>query len=465
MRFYTLLIGVALVYFAFLTRTYYWDGVLFSLNIESVRDGRLPVIALFHPNHLVYNAVGYAFYSSLSRFWPGMRAITALQIMSVIASVGAACLMFLIAKNIVGKKAGVFSCLLFAAGATWWKFSTDADAYSLSIFLLLLGAFQLLRDKPNLFGAALCHAAAMLLHELAVFSYISVLAWILIDNRQSVRRRWLVAVAYCAGTGAIVSGTYWLCYSQANHKFYPTVRSWTTSYASDSSFTRSASDLFVRYPLSYLKLFAGGKLSLMRQFFSIWECGALFLCVAFLALAIRAWKGHIEAGEVDTPVRIFLWAWLIGYSVFFAAWDPGSAFHKLFVWPPIVLLIAVYARTRLKALTWIAASLAAWNFGVFIYPHSRPIADPVLVLAKRVNAELPRDATVYYRVLDPDDWYLEYFAPGRQWKPLPVDTESAGPVCLETTALNGFQGAMDPTLKWDLVNSAHNIRLECLAKK
>src|SRR3954453_8499558 len=43
--------GLVLVYVAFLTRTYYWDGVLFSLYIEKVHNAELPPSILFHPNH------------------------------------------------------------------------------------------------------------------------------------------------------------------------------------------------------------------------------------------------------------------------------------------------------------------------------------------------------------------------------------------------------------------------------
>ncbi|MFL6414763.1 MAG: hypothetical protein ACJ74Y_03725, partial [Bryobacteraceae bacterium] len=74
--------------------------------------------------------------------------------------------------------------------------------------------------------------------------------------------------------------------------------------------------------------------------------------------------------------------------------------------------------------------------------------------------------TVYYKALSPDDWYLEYFAPGRTWKPLPMPGEVGrstreSVVCFETTALPYVQAETDPALRWALVNSQHNIRLEC----
>ncbi len=86
--------------------------------------------------------------------------------------------------------------------------------------------------------------------------------------------------------------------------------------------------------------------------------------------------------------------------------------------------------------------------------------------------QLPKNATVYYRALDTDDWYLEYFAPGRRWLPLPKSGDNlqqlrdsaAGTVCLETTALKTVQEQSDPQQKWELVNAQHNVRLACWTK-
>jgi hypothetical protein len=471
--YYLLCACILLLYFAFLTRTYYWDGVLFSLDIEGVHQGHVPATALFHPNHLIYNAVGYAIYSVAVWLWPGIRALTVLQLVNVVASVFAGYVLFLIARRVTDARAVAFFCwLLFAAGATWWKFSTDADSYIVSVLLLLFCALFFLGQQPRIILAGLCHAAAMLFHELAIFMYVPVLAWILLDARKTLVRKLAIVVAYCAATGAIVTVAYWVCYWDTNHDVYPNLLSWATSYSSDKGFTSSLSDIVRHYLTSYLKLFAGGKLSLIRQFFGVTECAALLLCVALILGAIRLVRRPriAEQTNVDRRALIFVWTWFIGYALFLGAWDPGSAFHKLFIWPAMVLLIGVYvvrsnyARQRVRAFTVFAAALAAWNFAAFIYPHSHVEADPVLVFAQKIDRELPKDALVLYRVFDPDDWYLEYFAPGRTWSPFVlIDSfPLSRPVCYETTALGEAQGPIDPNMKWELVNKAHNVRVGCL---
>src|SRR6266516_1004940 len=123
---YLLPLAIFILYAAFLTRTYYWDGVLFSLQIEGVHRGELSHAILFHPNHLLYSALGYVLYSAALACGSNARAITAF-------------LVFVLSKRITNSSMTALFCwLLFAFGATWWKFSTDADSYILSVLFLIL---------------------------------------------------------------------------------------------------------------------------------------------------------------------------------------------------------------------------------------------------------------------------------------------------------------------------------------
>ena len=67
-------ISVLAVYVLLLTRSHYWDGVLFSLYIEKVARGEMSSSVLFHPNHLLYSAGGFVLYQILSPFH--VRAMT-----------------------------------------------------------------------------------------------------------------------------------------------------------------------------------------------------------------------------------------------------------------------------------------------------------------------------------------------------------------------------------------------------
>lgn len=485
---FLLLIAIAIVYSAFLTRTFYWDGVLFSLYIESVHRGELPSTILFHPNHLVYSALGYLLYSAVVACGLELRALTVLQMFNVVTSALAGFVVFLVSKRITRSPSiALFCWLLFSFGATWWKFSTDADSYILSVLFLVLTIWFVLGNPPRIIPAALCHIVAMLFHQLAVFTYVPVIAAIALNSRRSKAKRVWTCLAYMAGTAVCVGGAYLVCYSQTDRTTYPSLFKWITSYASNSGFTHSLAQITGSYLASYIKLFVGGKLSLIRDYFSFAVCLSLAISVCMLIYASFLFRRKCAAPATDPDTKgiFILWMWFLPSAIFLACWDPGSAFHKLFVWPPIVLLVGAHigSRKRLNqhvyAFHALAVGIAAWNFGAFIYPHSHASADPVLVLAQTVNRQLPNDATIYYGALAPDDWYLEYFAPGRKWLPLSARIESwqqvlrpkSGPVCLDTTALDELDKSihtpkvdfeMDPARRWDLVDGRHNIRLECL---
>lgn len=448
--------SILLLYVLFLTRTYYWDGVLFSLYIEGVQRGQFPAAILLHPNHLLYSTLGYGLYEAIRWCGFSIRAITVLQVLNALLSAVAGWVVFRLAWRLTDSAHAAFFCwVLFAFGATWWKFSADADAYVLAVMLLLL-AVRFALDA-RLIAAGVCHVLAMLFHELAVFAYVPLVAAILLRGKGKL------AAAYVAATGVCVAAVYWAAYQFSDHSVYPTLLAWITSHSAASQVTHSARQIFVGYLASYGKLFLGGKLAFIRQYFSVAVVLSLVVCVACLVGFVLLLRRRV-AGKPLPGVEVrTLWAWVLTYALFLVWWEPASAFYKLFLWPPLVLLIGVWIRGRAPAFLALAVAIAAWNFGVFVFPHSHVSADPVLALAKTLDREMPKDATVYYSVLSPDDWYLEYFAPGRRWVRLPIKPRQAGTVCLETTALDEL-GANSgiPEQRWELVNSQHRVKVECL---
>jgi hypothetical protein len=445
---------VLLLYVLFLTRTYYWDGVLFSLYIEGVQRGQFPAAILLHPNHLLYSALGYGLYEAIR--WGGfsIRAITVLQVLNAILSTLAGWIVFRLAWRLTDSARRAFFCwILFAFGATWWKFSTDADAYVIAVLFLLL-AVRFAFDA-RFVAAGVCHALAMLFHELSVFAYVPLVAAILLRGKSKL------AAVYVAATGGCVAAVYWGAYQFTDHSVYPNLFSWVTSRSATSQVTHSARQIFTGYLASYGKLFFGGKLVFIREYFSVAVVLALAVCVTCVIAFVLLLRGRV-AEKASADVRV-LWIWVLSYALFLAWWEPASAFYKLFLWPPLVLLMGAWIRGRSPAFLALAGAMAAWNFGVFVFPHSHVSADPVLALAKMINREMPKDATVYYSVLSPDDWYLEYFAPGRTWRRLPIEHERSGTVCVETTALDEL-GANSGTSerRWELVNSQHRVIVECL---
>jgi hypothetical protein len=468
--------GLAVLYLCFLTASHYWDGVLFSLYIEKVAHGVLPFPTLLHANHLLYSPLGYMFYQILHLLRLPVRSISTLQFLNVLASVCCSFLVFRLSRRSFESADLARSCtLLFALGATWWKFSTDANAYIISVLLCVAAVSCVLAMRMRLALAGVCLGLAMLFHELAVLGYVPIVAGIWSEQmrrKERVRR----ALTFVLLTSACVGGIYYVAYlwTHSDQSAQPFIQ-WVTSVSNDTKTTHSLGQLVASNAASYLKLFGGGKLGLIRDFLSPPVIVALLICLACatatVITAIRTSGGEASRRPATgRRTQIVLWSWVAAYLVFLSWFEPGNAFYKLFAWPPIVVLIGYYLGRYGRvsaAFRWFTLGLASWNFAAFIYPHSRVEADPVLSLAKRIDKELPISATVYYKALSPDDWYLEYFAPGRRWEPLGNPNQirkasAAAPVCFESTALPYVQAETDPSLAWRLVNSQHNIRLECV---
>lgn len=463
-------LAVLVVYLALLTRSHYWDGVLFSYYIEGVAHAQMARASLFHPNHLLYSAAGYVLYDMLSPIH--LRAITCLQIGSAVCGAATAALIYHVLQVLTrSTRIAIVCAILFAFGATWWKFSTDAASYVPAVLLTTLAVRAALGGR--LVEAFAYHVSAMLIHQLAIFAFLPV-AFALYANggrRKLFMYASLTVVATIAIYLAIFQGTE----ASSGRGFFD----WLTSYSGEAKTARTAAIIFRDYPLSYLKLFLGGKLSLIRDFLSALVITSLV--AAFISLFAGLWflrKPELPTAQQPIADRIIRWTlllWIAPFAIFLLWFEPGNAFYKLFLWPPAVLLAGIavansaWWRSRLKSLLFFSLAITAWNLGAFIYPHTKPESDPVYSLALKLNRELPPDAKIFYRTFSPDNWYLAYFAPGREWHVAPTgNLAPEAPLCLETSALGAADvnaSGLRETRSWQLIDDKHHVRVACFVAR
>ena len=163
-------IVLSVIYLGFLTKNYYWDGIAFAQAIEGAPKIH---VSLVHPNHLIYNLVGYVFYRAAQALGFNPRAVTVLQILNALLGAATCGLLFHILKNILRSAyIAITLSLLFAFSATWWKYTVDADAYIPSILFLLLSFYLVLPGrKSNPVLVALIYSLALCLHQMAIISF------------------------------------------------------------------------------------------------------------------------------------------------------------------------------------------------------------------------------------------------------------------------------------------------------
>lgn len=162
--------GIGLLYLSFPTKNYYWDGISFASAVESSTRFNS---SLIHPHHLLYNVFGFVLYRLTELLGFHFRAIEVLQFTNCILSM---CCAALLARFLQRVLQSYFIALVltaaFSFSSTWWKYSTDADSYVLSVLFLLIALNLLLASgKVRSVPLAFAHVAAMCFHPTRSFLF------------------------------------------------------------------------------------------------------------------------------------------------------------------------------------------------------------------------------------------------------------------------------------------------------
>jgi len=385
-----LFVAIALIYLLFPTRVYYWDGITFAQTIENV--SRLQP-SLVHPNHLIYNFVGYIFFKLLRAFSPEIRALTALQILNILLSAICARIFFsILFDTLHSLYLAVCLTLLFAFSATWWKFSTDADAYIPSVLFLLISFYLVLpRQKARPLLLAVTFFVSLAFHQLAIVAWpVLALGIYVQDGELSIKRRLLNAAYFSAVAAVLIVAAYaYLFYLASGTTDLHRLLSWTASYSPDAD-TQFNLWSNLRYSLRGLvRLFLGGRFNLLKGLVSpltIFLFAVLVGAVAFvlfnvlrrLAIAILIGRGpklRLETRQKTVLLLALLWTFV--YQMFLFFWLPQNTFYRLFYLPALILLLGLLLsavqnrRAHSRTLAVFVVAIALANFLFLIYPFSQ----------------------------------------------------------------------------------------------
>ena len=457
-----LFLAVVIIYLAFPTRVYYWDGISFAQAIE---DASSLSPSLVHPNHLIYNFAGSIFYKLLLSAGFELRAVTALQILNSLLGAGAAAVLFVILiETVRSLYLSIAVTLLFAFSATWWKFSTDANAYIPSVLFVLISFYLVLPNrKVRPLLAALSFFVSMAFHQLAVLMLpVLALGIYLQDGPLSLRRRTLNATYFAVAALALIVAAYAFLFYLASGKFdIASLIHWSASYSPDADVGFNLwSNL--QYSLrGHVRLFFGGRFNLLRGLVNpfvvlllITLAGAVLLLL-FEALRNAAkivqlqWLRELRLELHQKTVLLLSLLWAIVYLVFLFFWLPQNTFYRLFYLPALMLLLGLGLSSLRRPAGFVAVLVAAVtlaNFLFLIYPFSHVEKYPPLAFALELNREWQAGTVVYYATKNTDEELIRYFTPGALWKPLAsvdvLDRELAqirsngGHAWFETTAID-----------------------------
>ena len=437
----------AFVYVLTLTSDYFWDGITFALQIEKVARGERGNELLFHQNHLLYNAFGYFSYCLARRVASSIQALTVLQVANVFVAAAGVGVFCRIAERVTRSRYAALVCSsALAFSATWWKLATDADAYVLSVLLILICLENLLSQRPRWYVAGLALAGAMLIHELA--SLFSIAAVVAVFSSRKIQRKRRFAAAMWALAWSLTITTYYLCAGLLHNFRHPLdVVRWATSNPSliaPSSNPIPGMGLTLR---ASLDLIVGHSFSMFRQQGRIgWVLAAALIILAsvFIVRLMRISPTqfieslHIAAPEIadswkqSIPVLI---AWVSLYLAFLCFFESQDPYLRLFYAPALALgfglmlsnyrlLTAKQQGVRSGSLRFprtavlAVATLALFNFAFFINPHMRRESNAIVAAARNANRVWDDSTVILYANHNEADTTFEYFNKETHWQRL-----------------------------------------------
>jgi hypothetical protein len=493
----TLFAGTLAIYLSLPTKNYFYDGVGFAQTIE---DSPQLGPSLIHPNHLIYNVMGYLIYKAARGLRLEIRALKVMQITNSILSAVSAYVLFHILMSALGSVyLSSLLTLLFSFSATWWKFSTDADSYIASVFFLLI-CLYLLRPrhshKPILL--ALTHSVAMLFHQLAVLFYpVALLGIALQTSPLRLRRRVFPLFQYSIVAFLLTSSAYYFgFYLQHGKLDVKSFAGWVTSYSPEASFSLDLWRDLIFTLRGHIRLFLGGRLSLVPvQPFTILFASVFLFLIGALCISLIINRREIKlffttALKCDQrfrPLMLLATVWIATYLAFLFFWLPNNTYYRLFYLPAIIVLCgivfaqydAVNRGKRRHSAALLTAAVAIFNLTFYIFPSSRVQANQPLTSALAMKPLWTGGTVIYYEVFNTDDWTLRYFNPQTEWRKLESEELSAleddlqqiygsgGTAWAETTAIDvlaseesgWLSSHIREELKYEWVNQRHRIRL------
>lgn len=367
---------------------------------------------MFHPHHLLFNAMGYFFWKMALVLGSRASSLAVLQTVNAILGALGIALFYLTVRRILPRDPwlAVLLTLGLATSFGYWICATDGRVNMPSL-LFLIAAFDLLVrliEKPSrALAAALGFAAglAVLFHESAgLFGMVGLVGAVAVGlaERESARPREIIALPalYLAAFIATVAVPYLaIGYCLLGLHSAASFRHWANSYAELGWWWNFhvASDLHQDVYALRHALFvepAGAGTIHLAPTVPLWLRAIYWIALAGWVsvglFVIAALPRLLRSGRRILIISCLLWTAL--YAAFFTVWSPG---YFVF-WVPALVPLTVLAALAVHALPcrrqmpaklalcgWLALCIAI-NWTCSIHPNMAVGASPF----QRVAADL-----------------------------------------------------------------------------
>lgn len=396
-----LFVGTLLLYWLTRTSANTFDAVSYANQIAHLYPRTGDPHWLFHPHHLLFNALGYVLWRAARACGYGGGSLPVLQSLNAVLGASGVTVSYFTLRRLLQRSHGLpfLIALGLALSFGYWICATDGRVNMPSIFLLL-AAFSVLTRliaAPRLPLAALTGTlagGAVLFHESAGLFVAVGLAGVLLSAADWKHRRPL-ALSYLAAWGFTAALPYLIVGVFVLHLHSPAAfHAWSAEYTELGWWWdfRILHNLVSDFSAFRHAAFAepgsrAGTLTLALYTLSV----AGWLAAGFLVLASlpQLWRSH------SRPLAVVLALWMFMYAAFFTVWSPGYFVFWVPVLVPASALLALtlaHYRARRGGI-WVNWLLGGWiavyallNLQASILPHLAPQSDPFRRIAADVRA-------------------------------------------------------------------------------
>jgi hypothetical protein len=389
------------VYWATPTGVNTFDAVAYANQIGlAAQTGTLR--GLFHPHHLLFNALGFALWRLARALGYGDGPLVVLQRLNAVAGAWGVALFFLTIRRYVPRRTAWCAAGLLALSFSWWICATDGRVNMIN-GVLLLAAFSLLGQilcTPSRKLVALCgfvSGVAVLFHESAgLFVMVGLLGMVMASREGRAGR----CLAFSSMWTATILLPYLLIGVVLLHLHSLTAfRHWSDAYAEqgqwwDFHITRNLGrDGYALRHAVFVEPPGRAALGLNIPHSLLGHLWRMALLVTLRLLYVGTFTGWLAAltglalafprllRSRHRPTVILCLLWITVTSAFFTVWCPGYfVFWTPLLVPLLILLSLALREWQLKipcvllirmALIW-TILVALTNLTCSIAPHLRP---------------------------------------------------------------------------------------------
>lgn len=433
------------LYLATRTAANTFDAVSYANQIVHLYPRTHDLRWLFHPHHLLFNALGYVLWQAARFFGYSGGSLPVLQTLNAVLGSAGVSVYYLTLRRLLQRSRGL--PLLIALGLAvsfgYWICATDGRVNMPSTFLMLAAFSALARflaaPRPALAAlTGFLAGGAALFHESAGLFVVAGLAGMLLAEDPALRlpaartqHRLRSAIVYLAAW-AVTAGLPYLAVGVLALHLHslPALRAWSESY-SELGWWWDFRILHNLWSDGYALRHAGFAEPGSRPSTFTLSSHLPPLLVGLHAVSVLGWLGGIYAVIAALPqlwrsharaLVVVLLVWITVYAAFFTVWSPGYFVFWVPVLIPASLLLALTlahyrARRGGRAANWLVgawiAAYATLNLLVGVLPHLSPQSDPFRRIAADVRAHTrPGDVVLVAGAGDggPCEVALPYFA-------------------------------------------------------